>query len=68
MTATVEAPRLARVAAGHLADLVKSGLTPETIQAAGVYSASGPEASAASPCCRDDRQIRSLRELEAILL
>jgi HAD superfamily hydrolase (TIGR01549 family) len=28
----------------------------------------GAEASAASPCCRDDRQIRSLRELEAILL
>jgi len=28
----------------------------------------GPEASAAGPCCRDDRQIRSLRELEAILL
>ena len=27
----------------------------------------GPEASAASPCCRGDRQIRSLRELEAIL-
>jgi len=28
----------------------------------------GPEAPAAGPCCRDDRQIRSLRELEAILL
>jgi len=28
----------------------------------------GAEASSASPCCRDDRQIRSLRELEAILL
>jgi putative hydrolase of the HAD superfamily len=28
----------------------------------------GAGASAASPCCRDDRQIRSLRELEAILL
>jgi HAD superfamily hydrolase (TIGR01549 family) len=28
----------------------------------------GAEASAANPCCRDDRQIRSLRELEAILL
>jgi HAD superfamily hydrolase (TIGR01549 family) len=28
----------------------------------------GAEAPAASPCCRDDRQIRSLRELEAILL
>jgi FMN phosphatase YigB (HAD superfamily) len=28
----------------------------------------GAEASAASPCCRDDRQIRSLHELEAILL
>jgi len=28
----------------------------------------GAEASAAAPCCRDDRQIRSLRELEAILL
>src|SRR3989454_4079969 len=28
----------------------------------------GADASAASPCCRDDRQIRSLRELESILL
>jgi putative hydrolase of the HAD superfamily len=28
----------------------------------------GAETSAAGPCCRDDRQIRSLRELEAILL
>ena len=28
----------------------------------------GAAASTASPCCRDDRQIRSLRELEAILL
>jgi putative hydrolase of the HAD superfamily len=28
----------------------------------------GSEPRAASPCCRDDRQIRSLRELEAILL
>ena len=28
----------------------------------------GAEASAAGPCCRGDRQIRSLRELEAILL
>jgi len=28
----------------------------------------GDEAHSASPCCRDDRQIRSLRELEAILL
>jgi putative hydrolase of the HAD superfamily len=28
----------------------------------------GSETPAASPCCRDDRQIRSLRELEAILL
>jgi putative hydrolase of the HAD superfamily len=28
----------------------------------------GAEPSGASPCCRDDRQIRSLRELEAILL
>ena len=28
----------------------------------------GDEPSAAAPCCRDDRQIRSLRELEAILL
>ena len=28
----------------------------------------GAEISAAGPCCRDDRQIRSLRELEAILL
>jgi putative hydrolase of the HAD superfamily len=28
----------------------------------------GAEATAATPCCRDDRQIRSLRELEAILL
>jgi FMN phosphatase YigB (HAD superfamily) len=27
----------------------------------------GAEAPAASPCCRDDRQIRSLRELESIL-
>ena len=27
----------------------------------------GAEPSSASPCCRDDRQIRSLRELEAIL-
>jgi putative hydrolase of the HAD superfamily len=28
----------------------------------------GAEPSGANPCCRDDRQIRSLRELEAILL
>ena len=28
----------------------------------------GSEPSAAAPCCRDDRRIRSLRELEAILL
>jgi HAD superfamily hydrolase (TIGR01509 family) len=28
----------------------------------------GDEPSAAAPCCRGDRQIRSLRELEAILL
>jgi len=28
----------------------------------------GAAPSAASPCCRDDRQIRSLRELEAVLL
>ena len=28
----------------------------------------GDEPSAAAPCCRDDRRIRSLRELEAILL
>jgi len=28
----------------------------------------GAEASPASPCCSDDRQIRSLRELESILL
>jgi putative hydrolase of the HAD superfamily len=28
----------------------------------------GADAGSASPCCRDDRQIRSLRELEAILL
>jgi putative hydrolase of the HAD superfamily len=28
----------------------------------------GAEASAATPCCRGDRRIRSLRELEAILL
>lgn len=28
----------------------------------------GAEATSVSPCCRDDRQIRSLRELEAILL
>jgi putative hydrolase of the HAD superfamily len=28
----------------------------------------GAEPSAAAPCCRDDRQIRSLRELKAILL
>jgi FMN phosphatase YigB (HAD superfamily) len=28
----------------------------------------GAGAPAAAPCCRDDRQIRSLRELEAILL
>jgi HAD superfamily hydrolase (TIGR01549 family) len=28
----------------------------------------GADAPAASPCCRDDRQIRSLRELESILL
>jgi putative hydrolase of the HAD superfamily len=28
----------------------------------------GAASSASAPCCRDDRQIRSLRELEAILL
>ena len=28
----------------------------------------GAEASTVRPCCRDDRQIRALRELEAILL
>jgi HAD superfamily hydrolase (TIGR01509 family) len=28
----------------------------------------GADAESARPCCRDDRQIRSLRELEAILL
>jgi HAD superfamily hydrolase (TIGR01549 family) len=28
----------------------------------------GADAGSTSPCCRDDRQIRSLRELEAILL
>jgi hypothetical protein len=43
---TLKAPRLAHVTAGHLADLAKFGLTPDTIHAAGIYSASAAEASA----------------------
>jgi hypothetical protein len=43
---TVATPRLARVVEGHMADLAKSGLTPETVLAAGIYSASAAEASA----------------------
>lgn len=38
--------RLARLTAGHAADLAASGLSVETIERAGLYSASGPEASA----------------------
>lgn len=46
MSVAAEVPTLARLTPGHAAELAASGLTPETIQAAGVYSASGAEASA----------------------
>jgi hypothetical protein len=41
-----ERPRIAGLADGHLEDLLRSGLSAETILGAQIYSASGPEASA----------------------
>jgi len=75
---TKPAPRIFQLALGALgvsaakATFVGDSLPRDMAGARGVGMPHiwlvGAEALAATPCCRDDRQIRSLRELETILL
>jgi HAD superfamily hydrolase (TIGR01549 family) len=75
---TKPAPRIFQLALGALgvsaseATFVGDSLPRDMAGARGVGMPHiwlvGAEPSTAKPCCRDDRQIRSLRELEAILL
>jgi putative hydrolase of the HAD superfamily len=75
---TKPAPRIFQLALGALgvsaakATFVGDSLPRDMAGARGVGMPHiwlvGAEALTATPCCRDDRQIRSLRELEAILL